>query len=86
MPHRWNRCFEELNKMNYSRTPKVIMLTAFGHKISPERQWNSVRLIIFLKPFNLEILAERIPSTGQKKCSTPKTAPPVHVKTLHAKK
>lgn len=51
---------EELNKMELYPQPKVIMLTAFGHENITRRAVELGASYYILKPFNLEILAERI--------------------------
>lgn len=55
---------EELNKMELSAKPKVIMLTAFGHENITQRAVELGASYYILKPFNLEVLAERIRQLG----------------------
>lgn len=56
---------EELNKMELSPKPKVIMLTAFGHENITQRAVELGASYYILKPFNLEVLAERIRQLGK---------------------
>lgn len=56
---------EELNKMELSPKPKVIMLTAFGHENITQRAVELGASYYILKPFNLEVLAERIRQLGE---------------------
>lgn len=56
---------EELGKMELSWKPKVIMLTAFGHENITQKAVELGASYYILKPFNLEILAERIRQLGK---------------------
>ncbi|NMB35724.1 MAG: sporulation transcription factor Spo0A [Firmicutes bacterium] len=56
---------EELGKMDLSPKPKVIMLTAFGHENITQRAVELGAAYYILKPFNLEVLAERIRQLGK---------------------
>jgi two-component system, response regulator, stage 0 sporulation protein A len=56
---------EELNRMDLSPKPKVIMLTAFGHENITQRAVELGASYYILKPFNLEVLAERIRQLGE---------------------
>jgi two-component system response regulator (stage 0 sporulation protein A) len=56
---------EELNKMELSPKAKVIMLTAFGHENITQRAVELGASYYILKPFNLEVLAERIRQLGK---------------------
>ncbi|MGI6309041.1 MAG: sporulation transcription factor Spo0A [Dethiobacteria bacterium] len=56
---------EELGKMDLSPRPKVIMLTAFGHENITQRAVELGASYYILKPFNLEVLAERIRQLGR---------------------
>ena len=56
---------EKLNKMELSPKPKVIMLTAFGHENITQRAVELGASYYILKPFNLEVLAERIRQLGK---------------------
>lgn len=51
---------EELNKQDPLNNPKVVMLTAFGHESITQRAVELGASYYILKPFNLEVLAERI--------------------------
>jgi len=51
---------EELNKMDLQPLPKIIMLTAFGHENITRRAVELGAAYFILKPFDLEVLAERI--------------------------
>ncbi|NLC12259.1 MAG: sporulation transcription factor Spo0A [Firmicutes bacterium] len=55
---------EELNRMDLEKKPKVIMLTAFGHENITQRAVELGASYYILKPFNLEVLAERIRQLG----------------------
>ena len=56
---------EELNNMDLSLKPKIIMLTAFGHENITQKAVELGASYYILKPFNLEILAERIRQLGR---------------------
>ena len=56
---------EELGKMDLSPKPKVIMLTAFGHENITQRAVELGASYYILKPFNLEVLAERVRQLGR---------------------
>lgn len=56
---------EELGRMDLSPKPKVIMLTAFGHENITQRAVELGASYYILKPFNLEVLAERIRQLGR---------------------
>ncbi|NLX91039.1 MAG: sporulation transcription factor Spo0A [Firmicutes bacterium] len=64
---------EELNNMDLFPQPKVIMLTAFGHENITRRAVELGASYYILKPFNLEILAERIRQLGKENAPVPKT-------------
>lgn len=64
---------EELNNMDLYPQPKVIMLTAFGHENITRRAVELGASYYILKPFNLEILAERIRQLGKENAPVPKT-------------
>lgn len=69
---------EELGKMDLSPRPKVIMLTAFGHENITQRAVELGASYYILKPFNLEVLAERVRQLGKNQLNTqraPMTAP-----------
>ena len=54
--------------MELSPKPKVIMLTAFGHENITQRAVELGASYYILKPFNLEVLAERIRQLGKAPC------------------
>ncbi len=56
---------EEMGKMDLSPKPKVIMLTAFGHENITQRAVELGASYYILKPFNLEVLAERVRQLGR---------------------
>ncbi len=60
---------EELEKMDLSPKPKVIMLTAFGHENITQRAVELGAAYYILKPFNLEVLAERVRQLGDNQLS-----------------
>jgi len=60
---------EELGRMDLSPKPKVIMLTAFGHENITQRAVELGASYYILKPFNLEVLAERIRQLGRNQIS-----------------
>lgn len=51
---------EHLNEMDLPRRPKVIMLTAFGQESIARRVFEMGADYFILKPFSLDVLAERI--------------------------
>ncbi len=56
---------EEMNKMDIYPSPRVIMLTAFGHENITQRAVELGASYYILKPFKLEVLAERIRQLGR---------------------
>lgn len=76
---------EELNNMDLYPQPKVIMLTAFGHENITRRAVELGASYYILKPFNLEILAERIRQLGKENAPVPKTVSSSSVKTVSPK-
>ncbi|RJX23642.1 MAG: sporulation transcription factor Spo0A [Dethiobacter sp.] len=76
---------EELNKMDLFPKPKVIMLTAFGHENVTQKAVELGAAYYILKPFNLEILVERIRQLGKVQASSQRSTSPV-VKNIPAKK
>lgn len=73
---------EALNNMELAAKPKIIMLTAFGHENITQKAVELGASYYILKPFNLEILAERIRQLGKvqpsgQKSSTYRSSPPV---------
>ncbi len=76
---------EELNDMDLHPQPKVIMLTAFGHENITRRAVELGAAYYILKPFNLEILAERIRQLGQENVTPSKMALTPPMKTVNAK-
>lgn len=65
---------EELNNMDLFPRPKVIMLTAFGHENITRRAVELGASYYILKPFNLEILADRIRQLGRENAPPPPSA------------
>lgn len=63
---------EELGKMDLSPKPKVIMLTAFGHENITQRAVELGASYYILKPFNLEVLTERVRQLGKNQHNTQK--------------
>ncbi len=55
---------EEINKMELDPKPIVIMLTAFGHENITQKAVELGASYYILKPFNLDVLAERIRQLG----------------------
>lgn len=55
---------EELNKIELPKKPRIIMLTAFGHENITQRAVELGASYYILKPFNLDVLAERIRQLG----------------------
>ncbi len=51
---------EKLKEINYSKTPKIIMLTAFGHENVTQRAVELGASYYILKPFDMELLLTRI--------------------------
>ena len=51
---------EQINKMNLPKKPKIIMLTAFGQESITQRIVDLGADYYVLKPFNLEVLGQRI--------------------------
>ncbi len=76
---------EELSKLELYPQPKVIMLTAFGHENITRRAVELGASYYILKPFNLEILAERIRQLGKENTSPSKTTTSVPLKNVSAK-
>jgi len=76
---------EELSKLELYPQPKVIMLTAFGHENITRRAVELGASYYILKPFNLEILAERIRQLSKENTSPPKTTTSVPLKNVSAK-
>ncbi len=76
---------EELNKMELAFKPKVIMLTAFGHENITQKAVELGASYYILKPFNLEILAERIRQLGRAQAQSQRTSAYI-VKNISAKK
>lgn len=74
---------EELGKMEIPLKPKVIMLTAFGHENITQKAVELGASYYILKPFNLEILAERIRQLGKAQAQGEKTSA---VRNMPAKK
>ena len=71
---------QELNDIEFSQRPKVIMLTAFGQEDITRRAVELGANYYILKPFNMDILVERIRLLGNGKASTPVVASNRHVK------
>lgn len=55
---------ESLNSMQLEKKPKIIMLTAFGHENITKRAVELGASYYVLKPFSMEILADRIRQLG----------------------
>jgi two-component system response regulator (stage 0 sporulation protein A) len=77
---------EELNKMELPSKPKVIMLTAFGHENITQKAVELGASYYILKPFNLEILAERIRQLGKAQPQEQKSSSSYGVKNIPTKK
>lgn len=77
---------EELNKMELPSKPKIIMLTAFGHENITQKAVELGASYYILKPFNLEILAERIRQLGKAQPQGQKSSSSYVVKNIPAKK
>ncbi|HHU76722.1 MAG TPA: sporulation transcription factor Spo0A [Firmicutes bacterium] len=76
---------EELNNMNLSPRPKVIMLTAFGNENITRRAVELGASYYILKPFDLELLAERIRQLGRENTHQPKEMSATSQKNANAK-
>ncbi|NMB41571.1 MAG: sporulation transcription factor Spo0A [Firmicutes bacterium] len=77
---------EELNRMDLSPKPKIIMLTAFGHENITQKAVELGASYYILKPFNLEILAERIRQLGKVQVPSQKVASSYIIKSAPVKK
>jgi len=56
---------EQLNNTEFDQKPKVVMLTAFGHENITQRAVELGASYYILKPFSLDVLAERIRQLGK---------------------
>jgi two-component system, response regulator, stage 0 sporulation protein A len=56
---------EEMNKMDLPYNPRIVMLTAFGHENITQRAVELGASYYILKPFKLEILADRLRQLGR---------------------
>lgn len=65
---------EELSKLDLSPRPKVIMLTAFGHENITQKAVELGASYYILKPFSLDVLAERVRQLGDSKYKEQKYA------------
>ena len=67
---------QELNNLDMQRRPKVVMLTAFGQEDITRRAVELGAAYYILKPFNMEILLERIRMLGNGKAALPPLSQP----------
>jgi len=65
---------EELNKMEIEQKPKVIMLTAFGQEDITCKAVELGASYYILKPFNMDVLVDRIRQLGDSSSPTPSVA------------
>jgi len=76
---------EEMNKMELYPKPWVIILTAFGHENITQRAVELGASYYMLKPFKLEVLAERIRQLGKDRMLVKEPAP-AYLKSISIKK
>ncbi|MCL4352418.1 MAG: sporulation transcription factor Spo0A [Firmicutes bacterium] len=67
---------ERLRQMELARTPKVIVLTAFGQETMTQKALELGADYYILKPFNLKVLAERVKQLGGEPSPQPKPVVP----------
>lgn len=72
MPHQDGLAvLEEINRLNLSPMPKIIMLTAFGQEETTKRAVELGVSYFMLKPFDIEVLANRIREVAGYKTELP---------------
>jgi len=65
---------EQIGQMDFGTKPKVIMLTAFGQEDITRKAVELGASYYILKPFNMDVLVERIRLLGDGKAPAPVTA------------
>jgi two-component system response regulator (stage 0 sporulation protein A) len=77
---------EKLNTGEYGKKPKIIILTGFGHDVMTQRAVTLGIDYLILKPFDLEILANRVLQLGMSDMQTAPAPIPVNAAPNGSKK